>query len=141
MVTHRFLTIYTPTTLTAMSTLNVRFEWEKKRKECEQFKQFTNIICDVDLRSFASSFSQVFRYSALVAGILYGFTHDLTLKAEAAKKKEEVEYQKKVKLIAEAKAEYKKLHPVAQSSTNFNLEDPNLDFGKVVESYIASLDN
>lgn len=84
---------------------------------------------------------QVFRYSALIAGVFYGFTHDLSLKAAGEKKKEEAEYQKKLKLIDEAKAEYKKLHPPAQSSTAFDLEDANLDFGKAIESAIASLDN
>lgn len=81
---------------------------------------------------------QVLRYGALVTGVLYGFTHDLSLKAEGAKKKEEAEYQKKVKLIEEAKAEYKKLNP-PQASSSFNLEDPNLDFAKAIESTVESL--
>lgn len=83
---------------------------------------------------------QVFRYGALVAGVFYGFTHDLTLKAEATKKREEAEYQKKVKLIEEAKAEYKKLNASKTSSTSFDLEDPNLDFGAAIESAISSLE-
>lgn len=84
---------------------------------------------------------QVFRYSALIAGVFYGFTQDLSLKNAHEKKKEEAEFQKKIKLIEEAKAEYKKLNPPKVSTTGFDLEDPNLDFGKAIESAIASLEN
>ncbi|KAG0680037.1 hypothetical protein C6P40_003320 [Pichia californica] len=80
----------------------------------------------------------VFRYGALVAGVFYGFTHDITLKCEHEKKKEEAEYQKKVKLIAEAKEEWKKLNP-PKASSGFNLEDPNLDFGKAIEDAVEHL--
>lgn len=62
------------------------------------------------------------------------------MKAAGEKKKEEAEYQKKIKLIAEAKAEYKKLNP-PKASVGFDLEDPNLDFGKAIESAIAGLEN
>ncbi|GMM27586.1 F1F0 ATP synthase subunit E [Martiniozyma asiatica (nom. inval.)] len=83
----------------------------------------------------------VFRYAALIAGVAYGFTTDLSLKAAAAKKAEEKEFQKKVALIAEAKAEYKKLHAKpAAASGSFNLEDPNLDFAQAITNAIASLD-
>ncbi|GAV26959.1 hypothetical protein PMKS-000420 [Pichia membranifaciens] len=80
----------------------------------------------------------VFRYGALVTGVLYGFTHDLSLKAAGEKKKEEAEYQKKIKLIEDAKAEYKKLNP-PKASAGFDLEDPNLDFAKAIESAVESL--
>ncbi|AWU73959.1 uncharacterized protein C5L36_0A05540 [Pichia kudriavzevii] len=84
----------------------------------------------------------VFRYSALIAGVAYGFTHDLSLKAAHAKKKEEEEYQRKIKLIAEAKEQYKLAHPPKKDeSASFDLENPNLDFAKAIESAIASLDN
>ncbi|GMM44468.1 F1F0 ATP synthase subunit E [Pichia kluyveri] len=89
-----------------------------------------------------SSTLNVFRYGALVAGVFYGFSHDLSLKSEAAKKKEEAEYQKKLNLIAQAKAEYKKLNPPkVESSTTFDLENPDLDFAKAIESAIAGLEN
>lgn len=84
---------------------------------------------------------QVFRYSALVAGVFYGFTTDISLKAESQKKKEEAEFQKKVKLIAEAKAEYKKLNPPKVAATGFDLENPDLDFAKAIESAIETLEN
>lgn len=45
-------------------------------------------------------------------------------------------------MIAEAKEQYKLAHPPKKDeSASFDLENPNLDFAKAIESAIASLDN
>lgn len=64
------------------------------------------------------------------------------MKSEAAKKQEEYDYQHELKLIDEAKKEYKKLNPPKVSSTGaINLEDPDLDFAKVILGAVESLEN
>lgn len=85
----------------------------------------------------------VLRYSALAIGAAVGLKTDLGLKSEAAKKSEEKEYTDKLKLIEQAKAEYAKLHAPkkveSQSSGKIDLEDPNLDYAKVILGAVDSL--
>lgn len=88
----------------------------------------------------------VLRYSLLGAGIVYGaytrFSVDSAFKAEQAAKK----WRQEEKLIQQAKAEYARLHAPkkdtssASTSGSINWEDPNLDFGKALESLIQKLD-
>lgn len=85
----------------------------------------------------------VFRYSALGLGFLYGFKTDWSRKSDAKAKQEEDEYQRQVKLVEEARAEYRKLHPVkvpaVGDKVEVNFEDPNFDFGKFIEDAVGSL--
>lgn len=52
--------------------------------------------------------SQVFRYSALVAGLVYGVYHQSTLNSQTKRTEIEHEYARKERLIEQAKAEWKK---------------------------------
>lgn len=86
----------------------------------------------------------VVRYSLLGAGVVYGALHRYNLESAHAQEAKAAQYKKEEKLIKQAKAEYAKLNPpkqepVAASSSSFNLEDPNLDFGKVLESMVQKL--
>lgn len=85
----------------------------------------------------------VVRYSLLGAGVLYGAVHRYNLEAAQQLHEKLVQWKKEEKLIKQAKAEYAKINPpkeVAQESPlAFNLEDPNLDFGKAIESLIQKL--
>ena len=75
----------------------------------------------------------VLRYTALALGVFVGFRTDLLNKKTAQKKREELEYERQVKLVKEAKAEWAKLHPKpADESGPINLDDPNLDLGEVL---------
>lgn len=85
----------------------------------------------------------VFRYSLLGAGVLYGFVHRYSLESAEVAQQKAAQWKKEEKLIRQAKAEWAKKNPpkeVASSSTSFNLEDPNLDFGKVLESLVQKLE-
>lgn len=89
-----------------------------------------------------SSFN-VLRYSALGAGILYGAVHRYNLESAASQEEKQAKFNQEAKLIREAKAEYAKLHaPKKQESsvTSVNFEDPNVDFGKVLESLVQKLE-
>lgn len=85
----------------------------------------------------------VFRYSLVGAGVVYGAFHRYSLESAEVQKQKDAQWKKEEKLIRQAKAEYAKLHaPKAApvSTTAFNLEDPNLDFGKVLESLVQKLE-
>lgn len=51
---------------------------------------------------------QVLRYSALVAGLVYGVYHQSSLNSVTKRAEIEHEYARKERLIEQAKAEYKK---------------------------------
>ena len=61
---------------------------------------------------------QVLRYSALGAGIFYGFYHQASLSAAAKLAAAQREYEHKQSLIEKAKAEYAKKNAPASSSTS-----------------------
>lgn len=85
----------------------------------------------------------VLRYSALGAGILYGAVHRYNLESASVQQEKQAKFAHEAKLIKQAKAEYAKLHaPKNQGSsiTQINFEDPNVDFGKVLESLVQKLD-
>ncbi|KAJ5675810.1 hypothetical protein N7462_008707 [Penicillium macrosclerotiorum] len=56
----------------------------------------------------ASQGVNVFRYSALVAGLVYGVYHQSSITAATKRTQVEHEYARKEKLIEQAKAEWKK---------------------------------
>lgn len=84
----------------------------------------------------------VFRYAALIAGVAYGISTDMSLATAAEKKAEEAAFAKKSALIAEAKAEYQKINApkAVAGAVAFNLDDDKLDFAKAIDSAIASLE-
>lgn len=85
----------------------------------------------------------VLRYSLLGAGIIYGAVHRYNLESAEETKQKQTQWKKEEKLIRQAKAEYAKLNAPKEapaSAATFNLEDPNLDFGKVLESLVQKLE-
>lgn len=85
----------------------------------------------------------VVRYSLLGAGVVYGFVHRYNLESAEEETRKVSQWKKEEKLIRQAKSEYAKLtapKEVPSSATAFNLEDPNLDFGKVLESLVQKLE-
>jgi F-type H+-transporting ATP synthase subunit e len=66
----------------------------------------------------ATDLEQVLRWSALAAGIFYGFSHQRTITANSAAAKEKAAYDHKLDLISKAKAEWaKKNIPVSAKTT------------------------
>lgn len=59
-------------------------------------------------RTIANFLSQVLRYTALFAGLLYGITHQRTLNLIAASNQVKREHQHEESLIQQAKAEFAK---------------------------------
>lgn len=88
-----------------------------------QCKSCTRQLCPArydGLISYVESLAdylQVLRYSALVLGIFYGFTHQRTLNTNAKAAQAEHEYKHKESLIQKAKREYAKKHLPPQSKT------------------------
>ncbi|KAI5955373.1 TIM11 [Candida jiufengensis] len=91
----------------------------------------------------------VFRWSALGAGIIYGAYHRYSLESTHAKKEAAKKWKHEEKLIQQAKDEYKKLNepktttptkPTSITTGSINWEDPNLDLGKALDSLLAKLD-
>ncbi len=67
----------------------------------------------------ADTISQVLRWSALAAGLFYGFSHQRTIYATQKADHSKHEYEKKQKLIEQAKAEYaKQKNPAPASADN-----------------------
>jgi F-type H+-transporting ATP synthase subunit e len=61
---------------------------------------------------------QVLRYSALVAGLVYGVWHQSSLNSQAKRAEIDREYKHKESLIEQAKAEWKRKTAPPQQKTN-----------------------
>ncbi|KEF63388.1 uncharacterized protein A1O9_01365 [Exophiala aquamarina CBS 119918] len=78
----------------------------------------------------------VLRYSALIAGLFYGFYHQRTITSNNAATHAQAEYQHKVDLIQKAKLEWaKKTLPPSADSGNVDFNDKNFD----LEAYLTKL--
>ncbi|KAL4996557.1 ATP synthase E chain-domain-containing protein [Aspergillus recurvatus] len=78
----------------------------------------------------ASQGVNVLRYSALVAGLVYGFYHQSSITAANRRAEAEREYARQERLIEQAKAEWKKkTQPQDNKSTGVitDPEDPKFD--------------
>lgn len=64
--------------------------------------------CEIGCSNHPLFILQVFRYSALVAGLIYGVYHQSSLTQAAKRTEIEHEYARKERLIEQAKAEWKK---------------------------------
>lgn len=64
--------------------------------------------CPPPLTSIAHNYAQVLRYTALVAGIGYGYYHQKSIVAKAKAAHRDREFEKQASLIAKAKAEWAK---------------------------------
>ncbi|KAF2229491.1 hypothetical protein EV356DRAFT_475327 [Viridothelium virens] len=88
-----------------------------------------------------SSGVNVLRYSALVFGVFYGFTHQRSITSREKQDAVNREWQRKTDLIAQARAEYTKQHTPPESKTASgglitNPEDPKFD----LEAYLNMVD-
>ncbi|PGH08290.1 hypothetical protein AJ80_07886 [Polytolypa hystricis UAMH7299] len=73
----------------------------------------------------ASQGVNVLRYSALFAGVFYGFYHQSSLNSQAKNDKIDQEYKRKLALIEQAKAAYaKKNAPPTPKSETGVITDP-----------------
>ncbi|EAU92348.2 hypothetical protein CC1G_00567 [Coprinopsis cinerea okayama7 len=86
-----------------------------------------------------SSTVNVVRYSALLSGVVYGWYHRRTLQSEADKQKLEHAAQHQEKLIAEAKAAWKRKQEAASDSDVVtDPEDPRFDLEKLIAKWEKS---
>ncbi|KAK5044536.1 hypothetical protein LTR84_010660 [Exophiala bonariae] len=78
----------------------------------------------------------VLRYSALFAGLFYGFSHQRTISANTAAAHAQAEYQHKIDLIQKAKVEWaKKTMPSSSKTDDVDLNDKNFD----LDAYLTKL--
>ncbi|KAJ9195489.1 hypothetical protein DTO166G4_3072 [Paecilomyces variotii] len=83
----------------------------------------------------------VLRYSALVAGLIYGFSHQSSLNSQAKHAEIEREYKRKESLIQQAKAEFAKKHAPADKKSEgpvTNPDDPRFDLEALLKSVEAT---
>ncbi|KAG6023502.1 hypothetical protein E4U41_002009 [Claviceps citrina] len=83
----------------------------------------------------ASTGVNVLRWSALAVGVFYGFSHQRTITASQRAEHEKHEYQSKLKLIEQAKAEYaKKKAPsaAAKDDATTDVNSPKFDLEKLL---------
>ncbi|KAF9970360.1 hypothetical protein BGZ73_006937 [Actinomortierella ambigua] len=73
----------------------------------------------------------VARWSALVAGLAYGYNHHNTLVAQEAKRAEEIKNAKHEALVAKAKLEWTKMNTPAGGVIT-DPENPNFDLEKLL---------
>jgi hypothetical protein len=98
-----------PFTMSTSQGVNVRNPHRFPPYPCPSLEVFLELPADQ---------FQVLRWSALVAGIFYGFTHQRTISANNAAAHAHAEYQHKLDLIQKAKAEYAKKNLPPQSKTS-----------------------
>ncbi|KAF2723127.1 hypothetical protein K431DRAFT_283296 [Polychaeton citri CBS 116435] len=74
----------------------------------------------------ASQGVNVLRWGALVFGVFYGFSHQSSIKSADTKAKAQAEWDRKSKLIDQAKAEWqKKTNPAATTASGGAITDPS----------------
>ncbi|KAL4944343.1 hypothetical protein BDV06DRAFT_220393 [Aspergillus oleicola] len=72
----------------------------------------------------ASQGVNVLRYSALVAGLVYGFYHQSSISSTARRAEADREYARQERLIEQAKAEWKKKTQPQDTKTSGVITDP-----------------
>ncbi|KAG2415691.1 hypothetical protein HFD88_006882 [Aspergillus terreus] len=72
----------------------------------------------------ASQGVNVLRYSALVAGLVYGVYHQSSINTSAKRAEAEREYARQERLIQQAKAEWKKRTAPKDTQNNGIITDP-----------------
>ncbi|KAL4888678.1 ATP synthase E chain-domain-containing protein [Aspergillus ambiguus] len=72
----------------------------------------------------ASQGVNVLRYSALVAGLVYGVYHQSSINTNAKRAEAEREYARQERLIQQAKAEWKKKTAPKDTQNNGVITDP-----------------
>ncbi|KAI7865363.1 ATP synthase E chain-domain-containing protein [Spinellus fusiger] len=93
---------------------------------------------------FNRSVVNVGRWSALAFGVVYGYSHHATLKAQNKQHEKDSEYHRKELLIQQAQAAYAKKQLAASASVVdapvasveiIDIESPNFDFEKFVAKW------
>ncbi|KZO94096.1 hypothetical protein CALVIDRAFT_485062, partial [Calocera viscosa TUFC12733] len=79
--------------------------------------------------------AQVVRYSALLGGIFYGIVHRRTLQSQEDVKKEAHEYERKEKLIKEAREAWQRKQAGPSSGVITDPEDPKFDLEKALAQW------
>ncbi|KAG5518989.1 hypothetical protein PMAC_002520 [Pneumocystis sp. 'macacae'] len=79
----------------------------------------------------------IFRWSALVVGIGYGYTHRNNLAAKKKKKEEEALYKRKEEVIRKAQMEYTRLFMPLKTNILTDPNDPKFD----LEAYLNDLES
>ncbi|KAH8149559.1 uncharacterized protein LAJ45_06188 [Morchella importuna] len=74
---------------------------------------------------FSTQTVNVLRYTALGAGVFYGFTHQRKLSAQAKVRQAQNEYNHKEALIMQAKAEWAKKNAPKSVGPDGLITDPN----------------
>ncbi|KAK4545637.1 hypothetical protein LTR36_002590 [Oleoguttula mirabilis] len=67
----------------------------------------------------------VLRWGAMVFGVFYGLSHQTSLSSQAKASAAQHDYDRKAKLIDQAKAEFKKQTTPQDSKTGGAITDPN----------------
>ncbi|KAJ5082047.1 hypothetical protein N7532_011090 [Penicillium argentinense] len=86
---------------------------------------------------------QVLRYSALVAGLVYGVYHQSSINSQAKRAEIEHEYTRKERLIEQAKAEWKKKTQPQEAQTQVSglitdPENPKFDLEAFLQAKAAA---
>ncbi|VEU20369.1 DEKNAAC101175 [Brettanomyces naardenensis] len=83
----------------------------------------------------------VLRYTALGAGLVYGFIHVESLKKKGKVEVEKYQFERQEKLVEDAKKEWKLQHPSkAPQGGKIDLSKSDLDWAQVVDDAIKTLD-
>ncbi|TFK26745.1 hypothetical protein FA15DRAFT_636827 [Coprinopsis marcescibilis] len=82
-----------------------------------------------------SSTVNVVRYSALLTGVVYGWYHRRTLQADADHHKVQNALHHQEKLVAEARAAWKRKQEAGGDNVVTDPEDPRFDLEKLVASW------
>ncbi|RSH88017.1 uncharacterized protein EHS24_000541 [Apiotrichum porosum] len=85
----------------------------------------------------ASNTQNVVRYTAILAGVIYGFSHAGTLQAKHNEESAQHATARRAELIEEAKKAWVEKQAAAKSSSGLvtDPEDPAFDLEKVVASW------
>lgn len=78
----------------------------------------------------------VLRWGVLTTGVVYGFTHNRTLQARAAESARHEAFARRERLIADARAEYARLHPrpaPAAGAPTTDVDSPDFDPVKLID--------
>lgn len=94
-----------------------RCQPRKESMYATQLIQLLDISQCTDVLRTSSNQVQVLRYSALLAGLFYGFSHQRTITSNNAAAHAQAEYQHKLDLIQKAKLEWAKKSLPPQSKT------------------------
>ncbi|CAJ0545834.1 Ff.00g093070.m01.CDS01 [Fusarium sp. VM40] len=104
-------------------------EW----KNCDFSRRLLISSPQADASNPSSHSDWVLRWSALGLGIFYGFTHQRAITASQKAEHAQHEYEKKEKLIQQAKAEFsKKKNPTSGDSVITDPSDPKFDLEKLL---------